>query len=230
MTHLEGPELTPPEQRLLDTLEQAYRATPSPRLDTAMLSALHAPAPIAQRRGRVRAGVASRTLRSRLVSAGAMLALVAGGSAGYLRFNQPVPASAEVILRHVAAALPRGGDQVVHEIQVTTDHTKIGDPAQVQETWTQLDAAGSLEREMRRLSAGTGTLLYYSVMNGTRIDSYDAFDNRVETTTTAKPAPLGNNPYGVAEMQQLIQSAQSGTRSARSCSRRGSSMAPRSTW
>jgi hypothetical protein len=203
-------ELPPSERRLLGALNRVYRATPSSHLDTRMMVALQRRTlvdPLPDAPGPAR-GLAAP--RRRLISAGAALALVIGGSAGYLQLHQPAPVSAQVVLRHVASALPQGSDQVVHEIQVTTDHTKVGDPAQVQETWTQLDATGSVQREMRRLSDGNGTLLFYSVMDGSRTEFYDAFYNKVETNAAAKLGQVGNNPYGVVELRQLIQSAQSG--------------------
>ena len=155
----------------------------------------------------------SRRLRAAVTSVAAAALLTGGGLAAYFHTTAPAPVSAEVILRHVAAALPlAAGDQVVHEIQVTTDNGILGLPPTKYETWTQLDASGVVVKETLYETTVSGVLLRYYVRDGLQLHTFDAEYNLVEniTLTTDDAQSLDNDPYSVTKMRQLIVSAQTG--------------------
>jgi len=154
--------------------------------------------------GRVRTAITSVAAAS----------LLCGGLATYFHGNAPAPVSAKTILRHIVAALPQAdGAQVVHAVQVTIDNGVLGLPPSKRETWTQLDASGSVVKETLRESTLSGVLLNYYVQEGRRLHTYDARYNVVENRTLSadEARSLDKDPYGVVEMRQLIQSAEQGT-------------------
>ena len=156
----------------------------------------------------------ARRLRTGAASVAAAALLTAGGLAAYTHTSSPSSVSAEVLLKHVAAALPgSGGDQVVHEVQVTRYLGILGLPVTATETWTQVDASGTVKREALTETVSPDTLTFRMVLDGTTLRTYDAVYNIVETRTLTGPQAqdLDRDPYGVAEMRQLVATAQAGT-------------------
>jgi hypothetical protein len=180
---------------------------------TSGISPLPAPRHLVEARRRHRRSW-SRLARTAVASVAAASLLASGGLATFFHVAAPAPASAQAILRHAAAALPRaGGDQVVHAVQVTIDNGVLGLPPTKRETWTQLDASGSVVRETLRESTVSGVLLDYYVQEGLRLHTYDARYNVVadRTLSADEARSLDKDPYGVVEMRRLIQSAEEGT-------------------
>jgi hypothetical protein len=203
-----------PQPRFLDELRlrmisQAAALTP----ETPANVPLCVPASTTSRESR-RARSWARRLRTGAASVAAAALLTVGGLAAYTHTSSPNSVSAEVLLKHVAAALPgSGGDQVVHEVQVTRYLGILGLPGTTRETWTQVDASGTVKREALTETVPPDILTFRMVQDGTTLRTYDAVFNIVETRTLtgSQAQDLDRDPYGVAEMRQLVATAQAGT-------------------
>jgi hypothetical protein len=154
----------------------------------------------------------SRRLQARLSMGVAAVLLAASGLVAFQHTGSPAPVSAKTVLAHVAAALPSTAGEVFHQIQVTQDLGIGGNPPTARDSWTELDASGAVIRQAVSESTVSGVLLDRFVQDGSELHSYDAVYN-VVTNRPLEPGDaqsLEQDPYGVAEMRQLVEDARQG--------------------
>jgi len=198
-------------------LKQAHHQTTirterSPRMSTT----LPYPRAVAPRR--------APRVRGRVAAFAAALLLALSGVAGYLRWQQPTPVSAQDLLRHVAAALqPAGPGHVVHDVSTTLTTSAPGISAGVSgltapnvtiDQWTQRAANGLITRQDITFSDPRGTVLQHKVQNGSILQLYDPIQHMTFVMTATQMSTEGQiipDPFDTASLRQFVLDAQQGT-------------------
>jgi hypothetical protein len=158
MTGGDGHDPSTSEQRLAATLHRMYRATPSLSLDARMMAALQAEVS-PERQVALRPRRLPVLTCRRLASSGAVLAVLVGGSFGYLRLTEPAPVSAQTVLSRAAGAMRLAPGQAAH---LSYEVTISPSPAQSGETkgpmvsnadvWVRASADGTATMSSQTLS------------------------------------------------------------------------------
>lgn len=153
----------------------------------------------------------SRRLRTQVGTVAAASLIAVSGVAVYQHSNSPTPVSAQVLLKHVVAALPSAsGDQVTHQIQIMTDVGGLfGLPTVKQATWIQFDASGAVVRQAENTITASGVLLSRTVQDSKELHNYDAVYNIV-TNRPATAQDANSDPYSPVKLRQMVLSAQRG--------------------
>ena len=163
--------------------------------------------------------------RGRVAAFAAALLLALSGVAGYLRWQQPTPVSAQDILRHVAAVLqPAGPGHVVHDVSTTLTTSAPGISAGVSglttpnvtiDQWTQRDVNGLITRQDTTFSDPQGTVLQHAVQNGSTLQLYNAQAGATFVMTATQAVTQGPiivpDPFDTASLRQFVLDVQQGT-------------------
>jgi hypothetical protein len=215
----EGLELSPNARRLIASLERAYRATPSPHLDAAMMTALQAGASTGERLTAARPRRGSVLTRRRFVSLGAALALAMSGVAGFLRLSGPMPVSAQAVLRRAAAAqvTSDAAAHLIYAVTATDGYTGTG------EVWVQANLGGTPHMVAQTLTMGkdgvtVAALSSRTVQTGPQVYTYTPRDNTITlnpdisaiTLVNGVPGQAFDGPWVAQRLSQVAQSRQPG--------------------
>jgi hypothetical protein len=122
-------------------------------------------------------------LRTRFLSLVAAVLVMVSGTLGYLRFSQPTPVSAQVILQRAAGAFasPVPG-KVLHQTQTVTITSRSRTDTTTVDQWAQWDARGRIARQVTTFRTASGVLLSRSLLIGQTLRTYTAADNAVRVT------------------------------------------------
>ncbi|MDB5059808.1 MAG: hypothetical protein JWO59_3280 [Chloroflexi bacterium] len=153
----------------------------------------------------------SRRLRTKVGTVAAASLIAVSSVAVYQHSNSPAPVSAQVLLKHVVAALPSAtADQVTHQIDITKDVGGLFSQSTVKrETWTQFDTSGAIVRQAENTITPSGVLEMRIVQDSKELHSYDAVYNIV-TNRAVTAQDANSDPYSAVKLRQMVLAVQRG--------------------